>query len=116
MAIDLVECPNCETDDHVRRIEMLTGTQRRLRCTNCGEEWLRGEPARQPPPLPTLEEIKKRFPRPEDVEPERLARANELKGEFLRLEPVPVASIAPYWKNTGRCSAPRVCASATRRT
>lgn len=97
MALDLVECPNCETDDHVKRIEMLTGTQRRLRCTNCGEDWLRGEPARKPRPLPTLEEIKKQFPKPGDVDPARLARANELKAEFLKREPEPVPAIGPYW-------------------
>jgi len=99
MPLDLLECPNCQTDDHVERVEMLTGNQRRLKCTSCGEEWLRGEPARQPTrrPLPTLEEIKKQFPKPGDVDPARLARANELKAEFLKREPEPVPAITPYW-------------------
>lgn len=97
MAIDLVECSNCETDEHVKLVERLTGTQKKLKCSTCGHEWLRGEPARQKVQLPTLEEIKKRFPKPGDVDPGRLARANELKAEFLRREPEPVPSIAPYW-------------------
>src|SRR4051812_25795979 len=97
MAIDLVECSNCETDEHVKLVERLTGTQRKLKCSNCGDEWLRGEPARPKIQLPTLEEIKKRFPKPGDVHPEKLARANEFKAEFLRREPEPVPSVAPYW-------------------
>lgn len=97
MAIDLVECSNCQTDEHVKLVERLTGTQKKLKCANCGHAWLRGEPARQKIQLPTLEEIKKRFPKPGDVDPGKLARANELKAEFLRREPEPVPNVAPYW-------------------
>lgn len=97
MAIDLVECSNCQTDEHVKLVERLTGTQKKLKCANCGHEWFRGEPARQKIQLPTLEETKKRFPKPGDVDPGKLARANELKAEFLRHEPEPVPIIAPYW-------------------
>jgi hypothetical protein len=96
MAIDL-DCSTCHTDEHVVCVEMLSGTQRKLRCEHCGREWLRGEPARQKIPLPTLEDIKKRFPKPGDVDPEKLARANELKAEFLGREPEPVPNVAPYW-------------------
>ncbi|WP_236783055.1 hypothetical protein [Arthrobacter sp. QXT-31] len=99
MALDLLECVNCQTDDHVKLVEKMTGTQRRLRCKQCGHEWLRGEPAREPVarPLPTLAEIKKQFPKPGDVDPAKLARANELKAEFLRTEPEPMPDVAPYW-------------------
>jgi hypothetical protein len=96
MALDL-DCPTCETDDHVELVEVLTGTQRRLRCTNCGYEWFRGEPAQQKVALPTLAEIRSRFPKPGDVAPERLARAAELKAEFLRREPTPDPNVAIYW-------------------
>lgn len=48
-------------------------------------------------PLPTLEDIKKRFPKPGDVDPVKLARANELKSEFLKREPEPEPNVAPYW-------------------
>ncbi|WP_017197900.1 hypothetical protein [Arthrobacter sp. M2012083] len=97
MAIDLVECSHCQTDEHVRLVELLTGTQKKLMCENCGQAWLRGAPARQKVQLPTLEEIKKRFPKPGDVDPQKLARANVLKVEFLRREPEPVPNVAPYW-------------------
>ncbi|WP_445257347.1 hypothetical protein [Nocardioides aurantiacus] len=96
MAIDL-DCNACKTDDHVVLVEALTGTQRRLRCEQCSHEWLRGEPAAQKVALPTLDEIKKRFPKPGDVDSNRLARAGELKAEFLKREPEPESNVAPYW-------------------
>jgi len=96
MALDL-DCSNCQTDEHVELVERLTGTQKKVKCTNCGHAWLRGEPARQKIPLPTLEDIKKRFPKPGDVDPGKLVRANELKAEFLELEPEPEPNVAPYW-------------------
>ncbi|KRF05830.1 hypothetical protein ASH00_09085 [Arthrobacter sp. Soil782] len=96
--MDLLECGNCLTDEHVELAERLTGTQKKLKCTNCGDEWLRGEPARQARSSPTLDEIKKRFPKPGDVDPVKLARVDELKADFLRREPEPVPNVAPYWK------------------
>ena len=86
MAIDL-DRSTCHTDEHVVLVERLTGAQRKLKCEHCGHEWLRGEPARQKVPLPTLEDIKRRFPKPGDVDPEKVARASELKAEFLNREP-----------------------------
>ncbi len=96
MALDLA-CPTCGTDDYVVLAETLTGSQRKLRCEQCGYAWLRGQPASQKAPLPTLEEIRQRFPKPGDVDPVRLARVAQLKAEFLKLEPEPEASVAPYW-------------------
>ncbi|MFC9352942.1 hypothetical protein [Arthrobacter sp. NPDC057013] len=68
---------NCQTDEHIELVELLTGTQKKLKCTKCGAEWLRGEPRPGGQALPSLEEIKKRFPKPEDVDPLKLARASE---------------------------------------
>lgn len=96
MAIDL-NCSTCHTDERVVLVEKLSGTQRKLKCERCGHEWLRGEPERQKIPRPTLEEIKKRFPKPGDVEPERLMRADQLKAEFLEREPEPEPNVGPYW-------------------
>ncbi|GAA2140816.1 hypothetical protein GCM10009825_28860 [Arthrobacter humicola] len=96
MAIDL----NCSTyliDEYVALIERLSGTQRRLKCEHCGLEWLRGEPERKKIPLPTLEDIKKRSPKPGDVDPAKLARGNELKAAFLNREPEPEPNVVPYW-------------------
>ncbi|MDT9591606.1 hypothetical protein RDV89_00910 [Nocardioides zeae] len=96
MVIDL-DCPQCNTDEEVVLAEKLTGTQRRLRCETCGVEWLRGEPTRPKPSLPTLADIRRRFPRPEDVDPKRLAHAQVLKEDFLRRNPVPAPEVTAYW-------------------
>jgi hypothetical protein len=96
LAIDLA-CSTCQTDEHVELVAKLSGTQRKIKCANCGSEWLRGEPARQKIPRPTLEDIKERFPRPGDIDPEKRKRANELKAEFLKREPEPEPNVAPFW-------------------
>ena len=44
MALDL-DRPNGRTDEHVVLVKAMTGTQRKLRCDQCGYESLRGEPA-----------------------------------------------------------------------
>ena len=96
MALDL-DCPTCQTDDHVALVEVLSGTQRRLRCEQCGYEWLRGQPTPQKIVLPSLADMKKRFPKPGDVSPDRLDRARELKAQFLATAPDPDPAVAPYW-------------------
>lgn len=96
MALDL-DCPTCATDDHVRLVETLTGSQRRLRCTQCGHEWLRGEPEAPKAKLPTIAELRKTFPTTADVDPVLLSRASHLKKEFLAREPEPEVNVAPYW-------------------
>ena len=67
MAIDL-ECSTCHTDEHIVLVERLSGTQKKLKCERCGHDWLRGAPERPKIPRPTLEDIKKRFPKPGDVD------------------------------------------------
>ena len=96
MILDL-DCPACGTDDYVSLVEVLPDSRRKLRCSPCGEEWTRGTAAFQAPAPPTLAAIKARFPKPGDVEPIRLARAQELKREFLIAVPVPDPAVAVYW-------------------
>ncbi|WP_284292141.1 hypothetical protein [Luteimicrobium album] len=48
--------------------------------------------------LPTLEQLRERFPGPGDVEPARLARVEQLKHEFLeRVQPHPDPAVARHW-------------------
>ncbi|GAB2742306.1 zinc ribbon domain-containing protein [Sinomonas soli] len=97
MALDL-DCPSCQADSsQVSLVERMSGTQKKLRCAECGHEWLRGEPARQSVSRPTLADIRKRFPKPGDVDPVKLERANELKAEFLEQAPEPDPTMAAYW-------------------
>ena len=61
MALDL-DCPTCQTEDHVALVKSLTGTQKRLRCERCGYQWLRREPAPQRVTMPTLARSGRSFP------------------------------------------------------
>lgn len=89
--------PTCHTDEFVRLVETLTGSQRRVGCSQCGHEWLRGEPEAPKAKQPTLAEVHKTFPSAADVDPVRLARASALKAKFLAREPEPDPDVAPYW-------------------
>lgn len=71
--------------------------RRRRRCTQCGSEWTREEALRAPTRLPTLADIRVRFPQPADVEPAVLARAQKMKSIFLDYRPEPDSRVAPYW-------------------
>lgn len=104
LAIDL-DCSTCHSDERVVLVERLSGTQRKLKCEQCGHEWLRGEPERQKVPLPALEEIKKRLPKPGDVDRQKLARANRLKVELLERSLSPVRTSLPTGPGTSRSSA-----------
>lgn len=96
MPIDL-SCAECGTEEFVELAENLSGSQKRLRCAQCGSEWLRGQPAPERPRPPTLAQIRARFPKPGDVEPRRLEHAAALKAEFLTRQPEPEPWVAPYW-------------------
>lgn len=84
--------------DDVERVEVIPDSRPKLRCAQCGHTWLRGTVDIKPPSLPSLAEIKARFPKPGDVDPTRLARAHELKKAFLAEMPVPDPAVARYWR------------------
>lgn len=93
-----LDCEACGADwESVELAQTLPDTRRRLRCRQCGHEWLRGTPTPQRVALPSLAELKSRFPKPGDVDAENLARADMLKTEFLRRSPQPAPDVAPYW-------------------
>lgn len=92
-----VDCPSCGTDDDVVLVEVLPDSRRKLGCTSCGQGWVRGTGDVKVPTLPTLAEIKSRFPQPGNVDPERLAHAHELKMAFLSNVPSPDPGVAQYW-------------------
>jgi hypothetical protein len=92
-----LECASCQTDGLVKLAENLSNGRKRLRCARCGSEWIRGEALKPQSRLPTLAEIKARFPQPGDVEPAALARAQELKARFLTDVSDPDARVAPHW-------------------
>jgi len=96
MILDL-NCPACGTDEHVKLVANMPDARKKLGCTSCGREWVRGTASEKVPTLPTLAEIRARFPKPGDVDPERLAHAQELKLSFLSKVPEPDPDVIQYW-------------------
>lgn len=84
-----LDCTRCGTDEHVRLVERLTGSQRKVRCERCGREWVRGEPERRGADRPAVRTGRMGFPSASRVEPWRRDGAEELKAEFLRENPGP---------------------------
>jgi hypothetical protein len=95
MALDF-NCSTCGTDEFVSAA-WLTGTQRQLTCGQCGSDWLYGQAAPPPPKPLTLDQIRRRFPGTDEVDPGRLKRAQELKSQFLELQPQQESPVAAYW-------------------
>ena len=81
-----VTCQECGSED-IDLIEVLDDERRRVKCVSCGHEWLRGEARRVYKTTTTIEDLRKRFPSPEDVAPDVTERATQLKVEYLRAHP-----------------------------
>lgn len=82
----MAKCEKCESDN-LELIEKLENGQKRIRCTACGNIWLKGEPVA--PPVPRIEAAWKRFPKAEGVQPDVLEAADRLKDEYLHSHPAP---------------------------
>jgi hypothetical protein len=96
MILDL-DCPSCGTDEQVVLVANLPDGRKALGCASCGQEWIRGTAKTATPALPTLSELKARFPQPGDVDPGRIAYAQELKQSFLSSAPEPDPEVIQYW-------------------
>ena len=70
-------------------VEELEGERRQLRCTSCANEWLRGEAKRIYEKATTIDDLRKRFPSPDDLLPEARERTSALKDRFLARHPMP---------------------------
>jgi hypothetical protein len=91
-----VVCPSCGGDD-VDLVEATDDGRRRVRCLECGEVWVRGEAKRVYRTTTTFDDLRRRFPGPEDV-PEHARRAAEdLKAQFLRRHPVVDPAVVSFW-------------------
>ncbi|WP_458248516.1 hypothetical protein [Streptomyces sp. MAI_2237] len=95
--MSLPMCPLCSEDEDIEVVRSFDGG-RRLVKQRCGYEWEHGEPASpQRQPSRSLDDLKARFPKPEDVEPERLERAARLKAQYLASRPDFEPGVAAYW-------------------
>lgn len=93
----LAMCPLCSDDEDIDLVRVLDDG-RRLVKHRCGQEWEHGEPtARKRQSSYSFNDLMARFPKPEDVEPERLERANRLKARHLATRPGFDPEVARYW-------------------
>jgi len=90
-------CIECGSSD-IELVETLADTRKSVKCLDCGHAWMRGEAARvvSASARRTSGE-QRRFPRPSDVAPERLAWVEGLRTSFLAREPEPDPAVAEYW-------------------
>jgi len=83
--------------DNLDLVEKLVDGRPRIRCEDCGHEWIRGEaPAPPAPTANTIQAIKGKFPLPEHAGELARARAEVLKADFLKVRPEPEPEVAPY--------------------
>ena len=93
----LAMCPLCADDDDIEFLESLSDGRRRLR-HRCGYEWTHGTvDVTKVQATYSFDELKSRFPKPEDVDPRWVRRADELKAEYLRRKPDFDPGVAAYW-------------------
>ncbi|CCK28470.1 hypothetical protein BN159_4091 [Streptomyces davaonensis JCM 4913] len=93
----LVMCPLCSDDEDIEVVRPLDGGRRTVR-HRCGYEWEHREPvAPQRSQVHSFSDLKARFPKPEDVDPARLARVARLKAQYLADKPGFDPDVAAYW-------------------
>ena len=81
-----VACPECSSTE-LDLVEVLKDERRRLKCEDCGNEWLRGEARVVYKTTRSIEDLRKSFPSPDDVRAEVAERARALKEEYLKGHP-----------------------------
>jgi hypothetical protein len=81
-----VMCPQCGSSE-IDLKEVLEDERRRIRCESCGHEWLRGEARVVYKSTTSIDDLRLRFPSPDDVEASVAERAERLKREFLAANP-----------------------------
>jgi hypothetical protein len=92
MAVACPECGSAELD----LVEVLEDERRRVKCESCGHEWLRGEARVVYKTTASIDDLRKRFPSPEDVKPDILDRADLLKQQYLKDHPSSTAQAVEF--------------------
>jgi hypothetical protein len=90
-----VACPECSSTE-LNLVEVLEDERRRLKCESCGHEWLRGEARVVYKTTISIDDLRKRFPSPDDVKPDTLDRADQLKQEYLKTHPSSTAQAVEF--------------------
>jgi hypothetical protein len=98
--VALAMCPLCSDDEDIYVVRTLDDGRKLVECRRCNYQWKHGEPTAAPATTKaafSFDEVKARFPKPDDVAPKILARADRLKSDFLRHSTGAAPAIAPYW-------------------
>jgi len=100
-------CPLCSDDEDIEVVRSLDDGRRVVK-HRCGYEWEHGETASpQKRPSYSFDDLKTRFPKPEDVEHERLDRATRLKEQYLATKPDLEPEVAVYWAKYQKIFSPQ---------
>ncbi|WP_370410869.1 hypothetical protein [Streptomyces fradiae] len=104
--MSMAMCPLCSDDEDIEVRATLDGGRRVVR-HRCGFEWEHGGlPSPQKQTHRSFEALKARFPKPEDVDPERLERVARLKAQYLAVKPDLDSRVAAYWSKYQEIFAP----------
>jgi hypothetical protein len=90
-----VACPECSSTE-LDLVEVLDDERRRLKCDDCGHEWLRGEARVVYKTSTSIDDLRKRFPSPDDVNPDVLDRASLLKQDYFKTHPASTAQALEF--------------------
>ncbi|WP_416985084.1 hypothetical protein [Streptomyces sp. T028] len=102
----LVMCPLCSDDEDIEVVRTLDGGRRFVK-HRCGYGWEHKEPTvPRRNPLTVFDDLKARFPKPEDVDPEQLERVARLKERYLAVKPDFAPDVAAYWSKYQRIFSP----------
>jgi len=93
----MLECPVCKSDE-LELVERLPDDRRIIRCSTCKHTWTRGEAKRVIETPASYAGLRDRFPDRSSVDPDRLARVEELKTVFLLERSVPDPDVLAYWE------------------
>ncbi|POX47686.1 hypothetical protein [Streptomyces sp. Ru72] len=108
----LAMCPLCSDDEDIEFVRAVDDGRRVVK-HRCGYEWEHGEPSPSKKRSYSFNDLKARFPKPEDVEPEWLERATRLKTQYLATKPGFDPEVAAYWEKYEKIFSPeglRTCA------
>ncbi|MEW5626521.1 hypothetical protein AB1388_08125 [Streptomyces hydrogenans] len=104
--MSVVMCPLCSDDEDIEVRATLDGGRRMVR-HRCGFEWEHREPSTpQRQTARSFEVLRARFPKPEDVAPERLELVARLKDQYLAVKPDFDPRVAAYWSKYQEVFAP----------
>ncbi|UIX34086.1 hypothetical protein [Streptomyces sp. GQFP] len=93
----LAMCPLCSEDDDIEVVRTLDDGRRVVK-HRCGYAWEHGAPvAPKRIASHSFDDLKARFPKPEDIEPKVLERAARLKTQYLATRPDFDPGVAAYW-------------------